>query len=251
MADDDKKSLSLAPIVVGLALGAATGGAGAIAAGGAGPALEQAARKAWGWFWASKNEQATLWWANVVGTYGDPKDVRESVEERLNDPDAMGVVVESLRNLVDALDPVVVPALGALVGDYLRAKKPADWFLRGASRMLAEMNAAEFRALQAWFSKLAKRREEGELSLQFASSSSAVSSLADSCRVSVVTRTVGSRSLATHYHDPVPVAPEHVDRLSSLLARYGLARTSDGGQVDIEKTVVVRLARAMGDASSS
>jgi hypothetical protein len=195
-----------------------------------------------------------VWWQNVIDHY-DPgeqgADVRESISNRMNEPAAVGVLVESLRALADRLDPAVVPAMGTLAAEYLSKRLSPDAFLRGASRMLAELSAAEHEALRGLLRELAAGPEQGLLDLEFRYASS--NDVGDVpvgedepayCHPTVVQlRRVGPTVYVSGDVLPTPV-PLH-RRLERVLTAHGLATQVDRG-IRIEKRVVERLRRVIG-----
>lgn len=70
----------------------------------------------------------------------------DQVEEHLRDPRFQEVVFQNYRRAIDAIDPVVLPALARLTTMY-RGSEP-DAFFRGAGRLLQDLTADELVALR-------------------------------------------------------------------------------------------------------
>jgi hypothetical protein len=88
------------------------------------------------------------WWERMAHAFSG-EDLQGFVRDRLeNDPAARNALFESLRNLSNALDDSVVPALADLTAEYLREHKPADAFFRGVQRVLSDLTAGEFESLR-------------------------------------------------------------------------------------------------------
>lgn len=71
------------------------------------------------------------------------------------------VMFTTYRNMMDAIDDAVAPALGMLAGEYIYGKKPADAFFRGFGRMLCELNGEaldELRTCLGWAVKSSEER---------------------------------------------------------------------------------------------
>ncbi len=86
----------------------------------------------------------------------------EVVKEIDENPAARDVILKAVRQLQD-VDDVAVPALGRLADEYLKNKKPADSFFRGASRLLTELDSTEFASLQTLLTALAAQVRPEEL----------------------------------------------------------------------------------------
>lgn len=108
-----------------------------------------------------------VWWETLrSGVKGDtPGDVREEIEDRIEEPHVHETVVESVRQVLDAHDPSVVPVIGKLSAEYYRAQRSPDGFFRGFSRMLADLSGEELRDFRRLMQALAKIDNDGVRSL--------------------------------------------------------------------------------------
>jgi len=85
--------------------------------------------------------------------YGkDPAEAQAKFEEAAkaneNNPTFNDTVFRSFRNMMDATDASVAPALGSLCGVYTSQNKRPDWFFRGLGRVLCELEPGEIEDLQ-------------------------------------------------------------------------------------------------------
>jgi len=72
------------------------------------------------------------------------------------------VLSESVRALLEVVDPAVVPSLAVLSGEYLKKDRHVDGFFRGTARTLADLTADELAMLRAILRVLDDVPEEDE-----------------------------------------------------------------------------------------
>jgi hypothetical protein len=72
------------------------------------------------------------------------------LEKKLEDENAREVLFQNYRRAMDAIDPIVVPALARLAAMYVDQK--ADAFFRAAGRLLQDLGASELDALRVMLS---------------------------------------------------------------------------------------------------
>lgn len=94
--------------------------------------------------------RSAIWWEEVLR---DPERGQEQVAAELLDatsnPEAVDVVMRSVRDLMEVVDEVVIPSLGVLAREYLREKKRVDPFYRSTVRVLCDCTSEDFTDLKA------------------------------------------------------------------------------------------------------
>lgn len=102
-------------------------------------------------YFTDQKRRVDRWWKAVCERLGeDPEAVRNEAEARADDPETAKVIAQSARELLNALDDAVVPALAALTAEYIKERKPADSFFRGFSRVLSEISANQLDILKTF-----------------------------------------------------------------------------------------------------
>lgn len=81
--------------------------------------------------------------------HGTSTEVEAYLFENIDQPWLRGNLNESFRNLINALDEAVIPAIAKLTAKYLDEHRAPDPFARNVGRMLVEMNHDDLVAMAA------------------------------------------------------------------------------------------------------
>jgi len=79
---------------------------------------------------------------------GSVQRAESQIDRARNAPGFETIMFETYRNLAQAVDDAVVPALGMLAGEYDFGGKQADAFFRATGRLLCDLDAEGFNALR-------------------------------------------------------------------------------------------------------
>jgi hypothetical protein len=104
-----------------------------------------------------RRKMAERWWEKVVeGSRGKTSsEVQGIIDAHIDEPHIYDTVTESVRRLLEAVDPEVAPVLGALAAEYIHGKKKPDAFYRGFARLLADLSPPEHESLAALVARCA------------------------------------------------------------------------------------------------
>lgn len=80
----------------------------------------------------------------------DADAIDEVLQERARDPVVAEAIFEAVKRFFDAPSAEAAPALGRLLGEYIRDKREADHVFRGVARLLADLSTSEIRTLRAF-----------------------------------------------------------------------------------------------------
>lgn len=83
----------------------------------------------------------------VAGTQ-KPERAIEAIVAAQDAPHFEAVMFETYRNMAQAIDDSVVPALGMLAGEYDYGRRRPDTFFRSTGRLLCDLDAEAFSALR-------------------------------------------------------------------------------------------------------
>lgn len=156
MSDEKPSKLVTASALVQEAL-TAGGGAGVAAsmaaASGASPGLVVATAAtalipqglAWlyngaiGW----KQREAAKWWMTMLTAEraddASAEEIAQEILDHQDKPHVRDTILRSVRGLLDALEPSVIPSLALLSREYIREKKKPDVFFRGTVGLLSNI----------------------------------------------------------------------------------------------------------------
>jgi hypothetical protein len=112
----------------------------------------------------TRKRMAVTFWNKVVEQSNGKtaEEVAGILEANAENPFVYETVEESIKGLLNAVDPSVVPAIGTLAAFYLERKKRPDDFFRGMVRMLSEFSEQEYISFVALMRKVRGHRTTEE-----------------------------------------------------------------------------------------
>ena len=172
------------------------------------------------------------------------EDVTRILEDAKDDPNIADASWRAVRGLMEALNDAAAVPLGVLAAEYMRNQLPADFFFRGAVRLLQELEADELddlRKLLVWALSSTKRTGE----LQLVSRHGSIDILLDEFANDPAADSVPDK------HSHISIASDS-RRLFSLLTLNGLvgsAPTSRWGggipEINLPRNIAERLSRIL------
>jgi hypothetical protein len=138
--------------LAGAAIAGAGGAAGGALVGASGALIKDGPTAALGFVARLRERRMVAWWERTRRLF-----IGDELQEKIRDkPGAHAAILESVRRVEMAVTEDVVPILGDLVSDHLIGEEPmSDAFFRGFSRLLADLDSSELKALTKLMAALA------------------------------------------------------------------------------------------------